>query len=148
MIAVHGDEVLELVVSLHRLVRGLRRAGTAGLQPTQLIVLAQLNECGPLRIGALAERVPCSQPTATTVVAGLETAGLVSREADPSDGRAVRVGLTPAGSREILSAAHNEAEVLAARLVGLGPQDRATVLAAGPLLRWLGAAEPGQSTVD
>lgn len=138
----NGDETLELVVSLHRLVRSLRRAGTAGLQPTQLIVLAQLNESGPLRIGTLAERVPCSQPTATTVVASLESSGLVSREADPNDGRAVRVALTEAGSREILSAAHSEAEVLSQRLGKLAAASREEVLAAGPLLRWLAEAEP------
>lgn len=137
------DEAVALVVSLHRLVRGLRRASSAGLQPTQLIVLAQLAESGPLRIGELAERVPCSQPTATTVVAGLETGGLLSREPDPDDGRAVRVGLTPAGEREILSTARSEAEVLTERLTELRPEQREQVLAVGPLLRRLGEREPG-----
>lgn len=138
------DEAVALVISLHRLVRSLRRASSAGLQPTQLIVLAQLAESGPLRIGELAERVPCSQPTATTVVAGLETHGLLSRGADPDDGRAVRVGLTAAGEREIVSAARSEAEVLSQRLTELSGEQRGRLLATGPLLRWLAEAEPGR----
>ena len=135
------DEVTALVISLHRLVRSLRRGGSAGLQPTQLIVLAQLAESGPLRVGELAERVPCSQPTATTVVAGLQASGLLNREADPHDGRAVRVALTALGEKEILSTAHNEAEVLAQRLDELSTAERDRVVAAGPLLRWLAEAE-------
>lgn len=136
------DETTALVISLHRLVRSLRRASSAGLQPTQLIVLAQLAESGPLRIGELAERVPCSQPTATTVVAGLEAAGMLTRAADPDDGRAVRVALTAVGEKEILSTAHDEAEVLTQRLAGLPAAEREHVLAVGPLLRWLADAEP------
>lgn len=136
------DETTALVISLHRLVRSLRRASRAGLQPTQLIVLAQLAESGPLRIGELAERVPCSQPTATTVVAGLEAGGMLTRAADPDDGRAVRVALTAVGEKEILSTAHDEAEVLTQRLAGFSAAEREHVLAVGPLLRWLADAEP------
>ncbi len=135
-------EVLGLVVALHRLVRSLRRASpTRALQPTQLIVLAQLTESGPLRIGALAERVPCSQPTATTTVASLESSGYVRREHDPNDGRAVRVVLTEAGSGAVRSLARGEAEALTRRL-GILPEDsRDAVLALAPLLRQLTAAE-------
>lgn len=137
------DEAVALVISLHRLVRSLRRSSSDGLPPTQLIVLAQLAESGPLRIGELAERVPCSQPAATTVVAALGTRRLLSRQADPDDGRAVWVALTAAGEREILSTARSEAEVLAKRLTELSGEAQERVLAAGPLLRWLAEAEPG-----
>jgi len=65
--AVGADEALDVVIAMHRLMRRLRRAGhTGAVHPTQLIVLALLMQYGPLRIGELARRVPCSQPTATT----------------------------------------------------------------------------------
>ncbi|NLU70877.1 MarR family transcriptional regulator [Streptomyces sp. HNM0574] len=136
---------LELVLSLHRLLRSLRRAGaTGGLQPTQLIVLSLLTEGGPSRVGVLAERVPCSQPTATAVVAELESAGLVRREPDPTDGRATRVAVTEAGGRTLSGVAHGEAEALTRRLGLLAPEDAAHVLATAPLLRRLAdPAVPG-----
>lgn len=139
--AAGGD--LHLVIALHRLVRSLRRANPASaLQPTQLIVLAQLNESGPLRIGELAERVPCSQPTATTTVASLESGGYLRREHDPDDGRAVRVVLTESGSGAIRSLARGEAEALTRRLGILPEGSRDAVLALAPLLRQLAEHEP------
>src|SRR6201999_375698 len=48
------EDALELVLALHRLVHSVRRnTTTSGLHPTQLLVLAQLIEAGPLRIGEL-----------------------------------------------------------------------------------------------
>lgn len=94
------------------------------LQPTQTIVLSQLVSAGPLRVGELATRVPCSQPTATVAVAGLESAGYVRREPDPADGRAIRVVITDAGRDLLLSLAHGEARELAGRLDQLDPADQ------------------------
>lgn len=129
------DAALELVVSLHRLLRSLGRAARdRTLQPTQLIVLVQLIEQGPSRIGVVADSVPCSQPTATAAAACLESAGLVRREPDPTDGRATRIAITEAGLRALRSVAHSEAEALAVRLGSLPSQDAHRVLAVGHLL--------------
>ncbi|WP_297549349.1 MarR family transcriptional regulator [Amycolatopsis sp.] len=135
---VSEDEALRLVVSLHRLLRSLRRAGgPLNIPPTQLIVISQLIEFGPLRIGEIAERVPCSQPTATTSVASLESGGYVYREPDPTDGRAIRVLVTDAGREVLQSVAHSEAAILVERLRLLPDEDVVTVLAADPVLRAL-----------
>ncbi|WP_234426875.1 MarR family winged helix-turn-helix transcriptional regulator [Streptomyces niger] len=140
--AVGEEATLELVVTLHRLLRSLGRAVPGRrVPPTQLIVLALLTQLGPSRIGVLAERIPCSQPTATAAVASLESAGLVRREPDPTDGRAARVVVTEDGVRALNDVAHSEAEALAARLATLPPEDVQCVLDAGALLRRL--AEPG-----
>jgi len=129
------ETALHLVLAMHRLVRSIR-ASMPNLiaHPTQLIVLAQLAESGPMRIGELASRVPCSQPTATTVANGLEASGLVQRVPDTSDGRAIRLRITDLGRDTIISVAHDQAAVLRERLDGLNETDRATVLAAVPLL--------------
>jgi DNA-binding MarR family transcriptional regulator len=133
-----NHDVLQLVVAVHRLVRSLRRAAPVDtVPPTQLIVLMQLMEGGAMRIGELAATVPCSQPTATTVVAGLESTGLVRREPDPADGRATLVSLTESGLKTVQSMALGEAAALTDRLEALTEVERQLVMAAAPLLRKL-----------
>jgi DNA-binding MarR family transcriptional regulator len=135
MSRVSTQDTLQVVIAMHRLLRSLRRESDAGgVHPTQLIVLALLNQHGPLRIGELADRVPCSQPTATTAVAGLETAGYVRREQDPTDGRASRIVVTEVGRRTLESRAHSEAEILADRLSTVGEEDLRILCAAAPIL--------------
>ena len=134
---VNNQEALQLVIAMHRLLRGLRKADIAAPHATQLIVLALLAQHGPLRVGELAARIPCPQPTATTTVAGLQTAGLVTREADPADGRAARVQITEAGRRTIHTVAQCEAEALAALLSTVDEEDLRILRAAIPLLSGL-----------
>jgi DNA-binding MarR family transcriptional regulator len=134
---VNTQEALQLVIAMHRLVRGLRKANSAALSPTQFIVLALLAQHGPLRVGELAARIPCPQPTATTTVAGLQAAGLVTREVDPADGRAARVLITEVGRRTVHSAGQREAEALAALLSAMDEEDLRFLRAAIPLLSGL-----------
>jgi DNA-binding MarR family transcriptional regulator len=143
---VNTQEALQLVIAMHRLLRGLRKAATGAPHPTQFIVLALLAQHGPLRVGELAARIPCPQPTATTTVAGLQTAGLVTREVDPADGRAARLLITEVGRRTVHSIAQREADALAALLSTVDEEDRCILRAAIPLLSSLaeGAArQPG-----
>jgi DNA-binding MarR family transcriptional regulator len=142
---VSQQQSLHLLISLHRLLRTVRQAAPAGLYPTQLIVLSQLLQSGPMRVGELAAQVPCSQPTATTMVSHLEAMGLVAREPDPSDGRAIQVTLTETGRETIISVAHGEAEIIAARLAELTPEEAAQVLAVVPLLDRLSGQRADQS---
>ncbi|WP_237774657.1 MarR family winged helix-turn-helix transcriptional regulator [Actinosynnema sp. ALI-1.44] len=119
------QQAFDMVIALHRLLRTLRHAvRDTTLQPTQVLVLAQLVTSGPMRVGELAARVPCSQPTATVAVAGLETAGYVRRVPDPADGRAIQVGVTDEGRQMMLSLAHGEAHELAERMNQLDPADQ------------------------
>jgi DNA-binding MarR family transcriptional regulator len=149
--AVGADEALDVVIAMHRLMRRLRRAGhTGAVHPTQLIVLALLNQYGPLRVGELARRVPCSQPTATTAVAGLLAAGFVDRDPDPTDGRANRVAATDAGLGILRSFAHGEAEVLASLMSAIPADDARVLLTAAPILSALAdlPAPPGPRPDD
>jgi DNA-binding MarR family transcriptional regulator len=135
---VSTQEALQLVIAMHRLLRGLRRAADiATPHATQLIVLALLAQHGPLRVGELAARIPCPQPTATITVAGLQSAGLVTREADPADGRAARVLITEDGRHTLQSLAQSEAEALAVLLSTVGEEDLRILRTAIPLLSGL-----------
>jgi DNA-binding MarR family transcriptional regulator len=135
---VSTQEALQLVIAMHRLLRFLRKAADiAAPHPTQFIVLDLLARHGSLRVGELAARIPCPQPTATITVAGLQTAGLVTRESDPADGRAARVLITEDGRRTLHSAAQREAEALAALLSTVDQEILRTLRAAIPLLSGL-----------
>jgi MarR family transcriptional regulator, organic hydroperoxide resistance regulator len=60
--------------------------------------LKSLAECGPLTIGALAERVETTSAAVTQLVNGLAKAGFVTRErAKTEDRRIATVALTAAG---------------------------------------------------
>jgi DNA-binding MarR family transcriptional regulator len=143
---VSHQQTLHLLIALHRLLRTIRQAAPAnGLYPTQLIVLNQLLQYGPMRVGELAAQVPCSQPTATTMVSNLEAMGLVARGPDPDDGRAIQVTLTDTGRETIISVAHGDAEIIAERLAELTPAEAAQVLAVAPLLERLSGQRGDQS---
>jgi DNA-binding MarR family transcriptional regulator len=128
---------LNLVLAIHRLRRGLRAGlppGQFNFNPTQLLILTQLAGSDPMRVGELAQRVHCSQPTATTVVNGLEAVGLVSRIKDSQDGRAIKVSLTEAGANSLREVGQQEAAYLETLMNELPEQDRATMIAAVPVL--------------
>lgn len=80
----------------------------------QARLLALVDVVGPARISALARADHCSQPTMTAQVQKLEEHGWVTRQADPSDARAVLVSLSPAGARLL-------GEVRDARVASVAP---------------------------
>ena len=130
-----AQDALQLLVSMHRIVRHLRRSRTTTfLHPTQFLALMLIADEQPIRIGEIANRVPCSQPTATTTVAALEEAGLVRREPDPIDGRATAVVLTATGAATVGASGAQAAEELSKLLRRLDPEDQALVLKAGEAL--------------
>ena len=125
----------EFTPRLSKLVRLLIRetAGT-GMSRTSLSVLTTLRDAGTARITELAESEHVAQPSMTTLVSRLEQQGLVQRQADPHDGRAVAVVLTPAGRAELERMTAARAELLAHRLQSLTPAERTALAAALPAL--------------
>jgi DNA-binding MarR family transcriptional regulator len=74
-----------------------REHGT--VSPERARALLRLAE-RPLRTGELAQRCLLTPPAMTELIDSLVRDGLVRREDDPSDRRAVLVALTPLGRRE------------------------------------------------
>jgi len=108
-----------------------------GVSLTAGSTLALLLRWGPLRLTTLAEREAVSQPSMTGLVSRLQTAGLVVRRADPSDGRAVLVELTAQGRALIKGRRARRAAALEELLDLLDPGERARFDAAVPALRRL-----------
>ncbi len=79
---------------------------------------------GACRSGHLALQSKISPSTVTEIVEDLETDGLVRRESDPSDRRAVRVALTAEGRRHLQRFENAAAVALAESLSVLTVQQR------------------------
>src|SRR5690348_13559695 len=110
------------------LVRSLSPAD--GLSLTAAATLATLERSGPRRLTALAVQEGVTQPAMTQLVARLQDAGLVRREADAADGRVVQVRLTDQGRDTLARRRAVRAERLAVILDRIGPEDRAALGAA------------------
>ena len=81
-------------------------------------------KAGACRSGQLAQQSKISPSTITEIVEDLETEGLVRRESDSSDRRAVRVALTAEGRRHLQRFEHAAAVALAESLSVLTAQQR------------------------
>jgi DNA-binding MarR family transcriptional regulator len=112
-----------------------------GLSLTAAATLATLERSGPRRLTGLAVQEGVTQPAMTQLIARLQDAGLVRREADPGDGRVVQVRLTDQGRDTLARRRAVRAERLAVILDRISPQDRAALGAALPAIDALASAQ-------
>ena len=135
----------QLADLLHRLTRRLRRAqaerlAPLGLTPAQeraMRMIARNEE--PLRMTEIADRLGIVPRSLTTVIDALEEDGLVRREVDPRNRRAILLHLTDRGTAvrdELREARRRAAEDLFAPL---GDADREAL---GGLLTRLDESQP------
>src|SRR6478735_10443105 len=128
----------ELRVAVGRASRRIRaERGDAGLPDNQFSVLLWIEKRGPLTPGQLAELERIQPPSMTRTVNCLAEAGLVAKEAHPTDGRAVVVSLTDSGRAEIAETRRRRDTWLAQHLATLTPDERAQLAAAADILRRL-----------
>jgi len=132
--------------AIHVLRRVRREDEAAGLGPARLSALSVIVFGGPIRISDLARAEQVRTPTMTPIVAALERAGLVRREPDASDARAVRLHATAKGRRLMAEGRSRRVARLAADLGALSGAERDAVeRAAGILLRLFRPAQPPRS---
>ena len=125
----------DLRVALVRAVRRMRvERSSEQISDGQYSVLAALANGGPMTPSALAEHQHVQPPHMTRTVSALVEAGLVRRDADPSDGRQVLVSITPAGETEVRETRRRRDEWLAGRLARLDPGERELLARAAVLL--------------
>ena len=132
--ATEQDLAQGLRLSVTRLARRLRKEADAGISPSMLSALSTIERGAPLTIGDLAAAEGVQPPSATAVVGRLLEAGLVTRDADPQDGRVYRLGLTRDGARLLERSRSRKTAFLARRLGDLSPEDREVLRRALPLL--------------
>ena len=130
----------ELVLYTGRLVRAITRqcAGLAVDVPTaQLRLLSQVDEIGPVTIGALAAADRCSQPTMSAGVQVLCERGWAVKAPNPADARSSLVSLTDSGRTVLTEARRERAAVVAARLRADPRHDERDLATAVAVLRGL-----------
>lgn len=90
-----GD--LMRVADSERVHAARQEATGVDLTRTELRFLGVVAELGPQPVTALGAVLHVSQPTASRTLRRLETAGLLRRRSDGTDGRVARYEITPAG---------------------------------------------------
>jgi DNA-binding MarR family transcriptional regulator len=128
-----NEDPVQLADQLHRLTKRLRRAqaerlAPLGLTPAQERALRLITrDDEPPRMTELADRLGIVPRSLTTVIDALEEAGLVRREVDPRNRRAILLSLTEHGTAvrdELREARRRAAEDLFA---SLSAEDRKTL---------------------
>ncbi|MDQ0754856.1 MarR family winged helix-turn-helix transcriptional regulator [Arthrobacter sp. B3I4] len=117
------------------LVRRLDADGElSAAQLSTLKMLLDSADDGGVRVGEIARNLGVKVPSATEQIIKLERAGLVRREIDPADSRAVRVNLTREGHTAVESANTRRNEVMAGILGTLTDQERKALADALPVI--------------
>jgi DNA-binding MarR family transcriptional regulator len=126
-------------ISISAFRRSSHEAVTEGdLSGPQLAALARLDRLGPLTTAELARREQITPQAMGATVAVLEERGLVTRTADPADGRRWLLTVTEAG-RDALNSGRSAvvARMAAAMAASFTAEEIATLAAAAPLIERL-----------
>ena len=132
----------DLVADLETLVLRLSASTTRrdGFSRTAAATLSRLATAGPARLTDLAVAEGVSQPSMSSLIARLVDQGLVRRDADPDDARAVRLSLTGAGETLVEERRTARTRRLDTALADLPADDVARIAAALPALTRLADA--------
>ena len=140
------EEQMNILAGLIR--RSIRDAAVSvdpSLQPFGLKVLGLLSRCGPTHASAVAEALVVDRSVVSRQAAQLQELGLIEVQADPSDGRARFLALTPLAERKLAEMrASNKA--LVRRRLGTWPEEDLRQFAA--LIARLNAPEDAAGSRD
>jgi len=130
--------VTRLRVVISKLARQLNETSTdEGLTPTQYSVLGLIRSQGPLGLAELASLEGLNPTMLSRVVRALDEAGLIRRLPNPSDLRAARVEITPAGATVHGRIRDHRTQVLTKCLEQLPPETAETLLSSVPAMEAL-----------
>jgi DNA-binding MarR family transcriptional regulator len=123
------------------LLRRVRRVDEAtGLSASKLSALSVVVFAGPITLRDLAAAEQVRPPSMTRTVQELEAEGLIAREPDEQDRRAVRIRATPKGQRLLKRGRSARIKLLAEWLRGLDPGKLAVLDEASTILERILAA--------
>ena len=114
-----------------------RSMDSAGDITTMQMSTLAMSADEPLRVSKVAANLGIRVPSATEQIIKLEQAGLVMRQADPTDSRAVLVHLTDEGRAAWEAANRRRNELVADLLAQLDEDETAALAAALPVIEKL-----------
>ena len=134
------DLAQEFRESLRLGVYMFRRLDPEGdLTAAQLSLLSMISD-GGLRVGDIAKNLGIKVPSATEQIIKLERSGLVTRQQDPDDSRAVQVVITVAGTSAVASANQRRNAMVAELLQDLSQDEIEHLAAALPVIAKLNSS--------
>jgi DNA-binding MarR family transcriptional regulator len=135
---IDDSRVMEFAQAVGALVRRARAAGSSnGLSWTETAVLRRLERGGPTTTAELARTEGMRPQSMRTIITSLEGMGMIVRKAHESDGRQVNLELTAKGRALEKSTTDAKRNWLAQTMESLDAEERATLFAAGKIMRRL-----------
>ncbi len=128
------EQAARLRLAVNRTARRLRQEAGTELGPASIAALATIERSGPLISSEVARIEGIQRPTATRILGRLAEAGLVTRTADPDDGRCSIVQITPEGRKSLNRLRKRKTAYLARKMRELPDDDVATLARAAEIL--------------
>lgn len=134
-----GDELMTTTAALRRLVRRRLRPSVPGLalRGAQVEVLREVEKQPGIGVAAVAQGLRLAANSVSTLVNQLTDAGMLLRQTDPDDRRAIRLYLTEAAARRLADWRRARSELVGAGVVGLSGAEQEAIERALPALRAL-----------
>ena len=132
-------ELAELLIGIPRLIRRRLRQDLTGprLRGAQVELLRLVRGRPGIGVAAAAKELHLAGNSVSTLVNQLAADGLLVREADPQDRRAVRLTVTGAAAERMAGWDAEREDLVSRQVAALSAQDRAALSAALPALRGL-----------
>lgn len=145
-----ADQLMAVLAGLRRVTRRrLRATRSDPLRGAQLEVLRGVEDQPGIGVAALARVLHLAGNSVSTLVNQLTAAGLLRREPDPADRRAVRLHLAPAARQRLTDWRRSRAALVGQAMTRLPAADQDRITAALPALRALLAdLEPSDEPSD
>ena len=128
------ETAAHLRLAITRTARRMRQEAGSEMGPSALAALATIERAGPLTPSELAKQERIKPPTATRIIGRLVEEGLVTRTADPADGRCAIVTATADGRAHLKRLRSRKNAYLARRMRELPDDDVATLERAAEIL--------------
>jgi DNA-binding MarR family transcriptional regulator len=113
-----ADSVLDLMRTVRKAKARMLADARGDVESATQLLLHTVAAHGPVRTSALAASVHSDLSTVSRQVGALVAGGLLERRADPADGRACLLALTPAGEAAVADHEQGRADFFAAVLDG------------------------------
>jgi len=139
-----GKELLESVPVVMRFIRRNMREHRADLSVPQFRALCLVDRQPSASLSAVAEHLASSLPTASRIVTGLVSQGLLKRDSARDDRRQVSLSITPSGKAVMAAARHATQTRLAREMDRLSPAERSIVKQGMEILKTAFAARDGR----
>jgi DNA-binding MarR family transcriptional regulator len=119
------DDIIDTAMDFGRVMRKrMMKSGKADLHMGQVHILACVKEQPKLTMSEIAEHMKVSSPTATSFVDTLVKLGLISRTHDARNRKLVRLSITKAGERTLVTKMAEKKAAVAELLSVLSAEDR------------------------